>query len=82
VYPIDTSTLTGLDPAVANSPFATGGKNPNAVSFDASGTFVFAGNDGSANFAEFSLNSATGALTPVTGSPIPAGNNPDFIAVN
>jgi hypothetical protein len=56
--------------------------NPNAVSFDASGQWVFSGNDGSANFAEFTLNSATGNLTAVTGSPIAAGNHPDFIAVN
>jgi 6-phosphogluconolactonase (cycloisomerase 2 family) len=86
VYPIDATgaggSVTGLDNAVTNSPFATGGTKPNAVSFDASGTYVFAGNDGTANFAEFTLNTATGALTPVTGSPISAGNNPDFIAVN
>jgi 6-phosphogluconolactonase (cycloisomerase 2 family) len=67
---------------VTNSPFATGGQNPNAVSFDASGKYVFSGNDASANFAEFTLNAATGALTPVAGSPIASGNNPDFIAVN
>jgi 6-phosphogluconolactonase len=82
VYPINAAGPTGLDPAVANSPFSTGGNKPNSVSFDSSGKYVFTGNDASANFAEFTLNAATGALTPVTGSPIAAGNNPDFIAVN
>jgi len=82
VYPINAAGPTGLDAAVANSPFATGGQKPNAISFDASGKYVFSGNDGSADFAEFSLNPASGALTPVAGSPIASGNNPDFIAVN
>jgi len=82
VYPIDTSSATGLGSPVTNSPFATGGQKPNAISFDASGKYVFSGNDASADFAEFSLNAASGALTPVAGSPIASGNNPDFIAVN
>jgi len=84
VWPIAKTSATGLGTtAVAGSPFLTGGNNPNAVSFDASGQYVFSGNDGSANFAEFSLNSATGALTLLNGGqPYPAGNNPDFIAIN
>lgn len=82
VYPIDASSLTGLDPAVPNSPFATGGSKPNAVSFDASGQWVFSGHDATSNIAEFSLNGATGALTTVTGSPVAAGKYPDFIAVD
>lgn len=82
VFPVDATTPTGLGTAVSGSPFSTGGNNPNAVSFDASGGWVFVGNSGSANFAEFSLNSATGALTAVTGSPIAAGTTPVFIAVD
>jgi 6-phosphogluconolactonase len=80
VYPIDASSSTGLDAAVAGSPFSTGGNNPNSVSFDPSGKFVYVGNDGSANVAQFSLATATGVLTPV-GPPVAAGNNPDFVAV-
>ena len=71
---------SGLDAAVAGSPFSTGGTNPNAVSFDPSGKFVYVGNDGSANVAQFSLAPATGVLTPV-GPPVAAGTNPDFVAV-
>lgn len=82
VYPINAAGPTGLGSAVANSPFGTGGQKPNAISFDASGKYLFSGNDASADFAEFSLNAATGALTAVAGSPIASGNNPDFIAVN
>jgi 6-phosphogluconolactonase (cycloisomerase 2 family) len=83
VWPIDSNSATGLGPmAVTGSPFLTGGLNPNAISFDSSGQWVFSGNDGSANFAEFSLDGSTGALKAVTGSPIAAGNNPDFIVID
>ena len=83
VWPIDSNSATGLGAAaVTGSPFATGGINPNAISFDSTGQWVFSGNDGSANFAEFSLNGATGVLAPVAGSPIAAGNNPDFIVID
>jgi 6-phosphogluconolactonase len=79
VYPIDAASPTGLDAAVAGSPFSTGGNTPNSVSFDPSGQFVYTGNDSSANVAVFTLAS-TGVLTAV-GSPVMAGNNPDFIAI-
>ena len=80
VYPIDTTSATGLDGAVAGSPFATGGNNPNSVNFDSSGQFVYVGNDASATVSEFTLSA--GVLTPIAGSPVAAGNGPDFIAVD
>ncbi len=79
VYPIDTSTGT-LGTAVAGSPFATGSL-PYSVSVDPMDQFVYVGNDGSANVSEFTLNSTTGVLTAIAGSPVPAGSNPDFIAI-
>lgn len=79
VYPIDAASATGLDAAVAGSPFATGGNAPNSISFDLSGQFAYVGNDQSANVAVFTLGS-TGVLTPV-GSPVAAGTSPDFIAI-
>lgn len=51
------------------------------MSFDPTGQFVYVGNDGSADVSEFTLNAVTGVLTAVSGSPVPAGNNPDFIAI-
>jgi 6-phosphogluconolactonase (cycloisomerase 2 family) len=80
VYPIDTTSATGLDGAVAGSPFATGGNNPNSVSFDSTGKFAYVGNDGSATVSQFTLSA--GVLTPIAGSPVAAGNAPDFIAVD
>jgi 6-phosphogluconolactonase len=79
VYPIDATTGT-LDTATTGSPFATG-TNPYSVSVDPTDRFVYAGNDGSANVSEFMLNGTTGALTPVAGSPVAAGANPDFVAI-
>jgi 6-phosphogluconolactonase len=80
VYPLNTST--GVLGAVASgSPFSTGGTNPYSVSVDPTDHFVYVGNDTSANVAEFTLNSSSGVLTPIAGSPITAGTFPDFLAI-
>jgi 6-phosphogluconolactonase len=81
VYPINKTTGV-LGTLVAGSPFATGGTNAFSVSIDPTGQFVYVGNDQSANVSEFTLNSTTGVLTPVAGSPVAAGNSPDYIATN
>jgi 6-phosphogluconolactonase len=80
VYPINKTTGV-LGTLVAGSPFAGGGSSAFSVSIDPTGKFVYVGNDQSANVSEFTLNSATGVLTSVAGSPIPAGTLPDFIAI-
>jgi 6-phosphogluconolactonase (cycloisomerase 2 family) len=79
VFPINLST-GALGAAATGSPYATG-SNPYSVSIDPSGQFVYVGNDGAANVSEFTLNGTTGVLTAVSGSPVAAGNNPDFIAI-
>ena len=43
--------------------------------------FVYVANDGSADVSGFRFDASTGGLTPITGSPFPAGNHPDFVAV-
>ena len=80
VYPIN-NTSGVLGTLVAGSPFATGGTNPFSLSIDPTGQFVYVGNDQSATVSEFTLNGTTGVLTPVAGSPVAAGNLPDFIAI-
>jgi 6-phosphogluconolactonase len=80
VYPINKATGV-LGTLVAGSPFAAGGSNAFSVSFDPTGQFVYVGNDQSANVSAFTLNSTTGVLTPVAGSPVAAGNLPDYIAI-
>jgi len=44
-------------------------------------TFVYVPNTGSANVSAFSVNAATGALTPIANSPFPAGCAPTFMKI-
>ncbi len=44
--------------------------------------FVYVANDGDGTISAYSINSATGALTQVTGSPFTAGTNPRSVAVD
>jgi 6-phosphogluconolactonase len=80
VYPIDTSTAA-LGEAVAGSPFTTGGSTSYSISIDPSDQFVYVSNFGSSNVAEFTLDSSSGVLTAVSGSPVGAGAKPTFIAI-
>ena len=41
---------------------------------------LYVANEGAANVSGFTLNASTGALTPMAGSPFPAGNHPEFVA--
>lgn len=74
--------VTGDLVEVAGSPFATGGTpsasmGPSHVVVHPSGNFVYVTNGaGTNNIAAFSINSASGALTPVALSPYAAGLNP------
>ena len=54
--------------AVPGSPFAAG-TDPDSIGVDPDGKFLFAGNYGSSNFYEYAIDSKTGALSPVSGSP-------------
>jgi 6-phosphogluconolactonase (cycloisomerase 2 family) len=80
VYPIDTATGI-LGTVVTGSPFPTG-TNPYSVVVDRTDQFVYVANDGSATVSEFTLNSATGMLNPMTPPSIAAGTSPDFIAID
>ncbi len=67
-------TVTGLGVAsgvltpVAQAPVAVG-TNPTSVAIDPGGKFLYVGNLNSNNVSAFTVNSATGALTAVSGSP-------------
>ena len=53
------------------------GANVYSVTVDPSNQFIYACNDGAANISGYTF----GKLTPIPGSPFPAGHHPDFIAV-
>jgi 6-phosphogluconolactonase len=70
---------TGALTPVAGSPFATGGTGnlgffaSNRVAASIVGNFLYASNCGSNDVSGFSINTATGTLTAVPGSPFPTG---------
>lgn len=75
---------TGALSVVAGSPFLIPGQtvsNSQPVGIVNTGTFVYAGLSATNQIAAFSIVMGTGALTPVTGSPFPAGANPDLLAI-
>ena len=63
-------------------PFPTG-IAPWCVVADTSGQYVYAANAliTSSNISAFTMDATTGSLTPVTGSPFPAGSNPFGMAI-
>lgn len=83
-YAID-STSGALTP-IAGSPFATQANfpGPSGFAFGAGGRFLYVGMAGTANannvVTGFAVDSATGALTQIVGSPFAAGKDPGHIA--
>ncbi len=86
-YAVDSSTGTLHE--IAGSPFATGIWYPSSVTAEPSGRFIYVVNycdtddcvPGTGNVSAYTINSATGALRAVVGSPYEAGNQPDSITV-
>jgi 6-phosphogluconolactonase (cycloisomerase 2 family) len=76
VYSVNTST--GALTQVSGSPFAAG-TSPQSVSFSpvvSGNLFAAVANAGTNTVSVYQVNTSTGALTPVTGSPFVAGNAP------
>lgn len=72
---------TGVLSEVVGSPYSVGPDawGDQSVAVDPSGKFVYATSDQSNNVAGFSINAATGQLTPLTASPFVAGGQAYFI---
>jgi len=58
------------------------GAEPNSVATDPSGSFVFVANSGDDNLSGFSIDSDTGRLTEIAGSPFTTGATPSSVAVS
>jgi len=71
--------------AISGSPF-TAGTSPRSIAIDPDGKFVYVANQGmvggSGNISAYAMDSSTGALTAVAGSPFTAGSNPQFVAID
>ena len=63
------NSTTGALTSVPGSPFSVGSIAGPAI--DASGKFLFAGSDQNQTIDEFQVDSATGTLTPFTGTKVP-----------
>jgi len=61
------------------TPVPSGGSGPHAVVIDPSGKFLLVTNSFSNNIAVFSINTSTGALSQVSGSPFYANDDPGEI---
>src|SRR3990172_11566291 len=57
------------------------GNGPLSVAVDPSGNFVYVANSGSDNVSAFTID-ASGVLSPMAGSPFPAGTAPISVAVD
>ena len=81
VYAVNSTT--GALTRVAGSPFATGASPVGLTTFETTGgsTFVYVANSASGNVSAYALDSTTGALTAVVGSPFPAGTKPIAVTV-
>jgi len=83
------NSVTGSLTAVPGSPFSTAPAIPpnnnsgaNSVTVDPTGKFVYVALNGSNAISAFTINSSTGALTTVVGSPFPAGSVPYMVRVD
>jgi len=82
-------SANGAMVAAPNSPFDAGGKNIVGVAVHPSGHFVYTANNGLGNqindkppsVGMFQLDSATGNLSPITGSPLVVPGNPLYVTV-
>jgi len=75
VYAIDpgTGALTSVQ--------TLSGESPVSAAVDPKGRFLFTANVNSNSVSAFAINQNTGTLTPVSGSPFPAGPNPQSLAI-
>jgi 6-phosphogluconolactonase (cycloisomerase 2 family) len=60
----------------------TGGNSPHGIGVTPDGGFVLVVNQATSNVSVFSLDSGTGALTAVSGSPFASGDQPGPIAID
>ena len=73
------NSTTGALSAIGGSPFSLGGTPPGAgglSAFVSAGSYLYATDLNAGRVAGFAYDSASGKLTPVPGSPFPAGNTP------
>ena len=71
---------TGALAQITGSPFAAG-DDPQFVTVDPSGHFVYVANSADNTLSAYTLDSSSGALTALSASPFPTGSRPFSIAI-
>ena len=64
------------------SPAPSGGTSPQGIQVTPDSKFVVVANQGANNVSVFSLDSTSGAMTEVAGSPFATGQQPDPVAID
>jgi 6-phosphogluconolactonase (cycloisomerase 2 family) len=82
------NSTSGVLTPIAGSPFPTQANfpGPNRMAIGGGGKFLYVGMSGTVNanhgVSAFAIDSGTGALTPIAGSPFTTGNDPQGIAID
>jgi 6-phosphogluconolactonase len=65
---------------LSGSPFAS--SQPSSIAVDPTGKFAYVANSVTNTVSAFAIAPTSGALTPISGSPFPAGLQPAAIAIS
>ena len=76
-----TGVLTPIMNPLTGLPTFPTGTLPQAVTVDVLDIFAYVANQGDGTVSGYTINSATGSLTPMTGSPFPVGTNPQAVTI-
>ena len=66
--------------AIPGSPFGAG-TDPQALTFDSSGAYLYVANNGSDNLSAYVVDASTGALTPLSTATYATGSGPSAVSV-
>lgn len=77
-----TGALTQVNCLSLPNGSTTANANTNAFAVDPSGKFIFVTNPALNNVSAFGIDAATRTLSPVRGSPFPAGSEPNALAID
>lgn len=79
---VSSYSITPAGGALTFSAGIAAGALPASIAVDPQGGFIYVANDSSADISVYSVNSGSGVLTAVSGSPFGAGNGPRSIAID
>ena len=82
IFGFNIDPATGSILPMPGSPFINNAIGPEQLAVDRSGKFLYLANGGSASVSAFAINSLSGALTMVSGSPFAAGRGTNGLSVD